>query len=108
MSRVTGFAPEEGRDAAPMRVAGGDGGQDGVVEARIPQIGFVGEQIAGLPEKRAGRGQHGPDHPGVEVVRTGRGVVTGELAAVRRGAAHDGVGHQRGGVVLDAPNSAAN
>jgi len=49
------------------------------------------EQIPGLPEQRTGRVEHSSLDPGVEIVRSSRGVVAHELSSVGRRAAHDRV-----------------
>jgi hypothetical protein len=74
-----------------------------MVERDVVQLRLIGEQVTGLAEQRAGGRQHGAQHPGVEVVRIGRGVVADELAAVRGSAAHDGVDLECGERVGHAP-----
>ena len=91
MGQVAGLAPEVGRDASAGPVAVGDGGQDRVVQANVTQVRLVAEQVARLPEQRAGRVQYGPLYPAVEVISSRGCVVAGELTPVGRSAANDGV-----------------
>ena len=75
------------RDAAPRLVPRGDRGQHRVVERRVADVRLLREQVPCLAEQRAIRVEHRAHHPGVEVVRARRGIVTDELPAVRRRAA---------------------
>jgi hypothetical protein len=45
---LRGLAPDIAGDAAPPPVAAGDGGQHGVVERGLPDVGFLSEQVPGL------------------------------------------------------------
>jgi hypothetical protein len=46
MRKVTRFAPEVGGDASPGVAAFGDGGENRVVKADVPQVRLVGQQVA--------------------------------------------------------------
>jgi len=103
VGEVGGFAAEVVGDAAACGVAVGDGGQDGVVERGVMEVGLFGEEVAGFAEEGAGGVEDGAGDPVVEVVGAGRGVALGEFAAVSGGAADDGVGEGGGMRVGDVP-----
>ena len=66
-----------------------------MVQRRVADLGLLGEQVAGFPEQRSLRVQHGPDHPGVEVGQARRGVSPHQLPAVGRRATDHRM-HQHG------------
>jgi hypothetical protein len=53
-----------------------------VIERWVADLGLLGEQIAGFPEERGLRIQHGPDDPGVKVSEIDGGVFAQELPSV--------------------------
>jgi len=91
MRKVTRFAPEVGGDATPGVVAFGDGGENRVVEADVPQVRLVGQQVARFPEQGAGRVQHSALDPVIKVPGPGRRIVADELTPVGRGPSGYGV-----------------
>jgi hypothetical protein len=91
-------------DPARRGVAGGEGREHGVVQGPVPEVGFVGEEVAGLAVERGAGRERGTADPGVEVVQAGRDVVTYELPSVGGSSAHDAVHEEREpGVFFDAP-----
>ncbi|WP_308190650.1 hypothetical protein [Streptomyces sp. HPF1205] len=103
VSEVTGFAAQVRGDASSVGVARRDGGEHRVVEGGVVEFGLVGEKVAGFAEQRAGGGEDRAQHPRVEVLGAGRGVVAGELATVSGGAADDRVDPQSGDRIIDPP-----
>jgi hypothetical protein len=61
MGEIRRLAAQVVGDAAAGRVAGGDGGQDGVVERGVVEFGFLREEVPGLAEQR---------RPGLRTART--------------------------------------
>ncbi len=91
------------RDAARGAGTEGDGGEHGVAQPAVPAVGGLVHQPGGLVEERGAGVQHGPAHPGVEVVRSGRDAVRDEGVPVRGRPADHGVHPQREPRVVQTP-----
>ena len=100
---VTRFPPDVRGDAAPGAVAFRDGGEHRAIQADVPQVGFIRQQVTRLTEQGTGRVKDGPRDPAVEVVRSRGCIVAHELSPVRGGAPRDGVHLDGQHRVLDAP-----
>ena len=103
MGQVAGLPADIAGDAAAGGIAVRDGGQDRMVEPHVLQFGLGGEQVARLPEQRAGPVQHRPLDPAIEVAGIGWRVVPGELTPVGGRAADDRVHLDREHRVGDIP-----
>ncbi|WP_334648752.1 hypothetical protein [Streptomyces scabiei] len=104
MRDVDGLTADVSRDAATRRVALRHGGEDRVIERRVPDVGLLGEQITRLTEKGAERREDGTADPVVEGGQALGNVVRQELAAIRGRTADDSVQSGcEGGVLGHAP-----
>jgi hypothetical protein len=58
-----------------------------MVQRRVADLGVLGEEIPGFPEKRSLRIEHRPDHPCVKIGEVRGGVFAYKLASVSGGPA---------------------
>jgi hypothetical protein len=100
---VGGLALQIVGNAAAGGVALGDRREHRVVERGVVNVGFLGQDVTGLAEQRSARVEDCAAYPRVKVVGSGRDVVLGELPAVRRRPADDGVRQHRGAQVAYSP-----
>ena len=82
MRDLVGLPADIAGDSAGSVISLGDGREHGVIQRRVADLGLLGEQVAGFPEERSLRIQHGSDHPGVEVSEVRVGVFAQELPPV--------------------------
>ena len=83
MRDLVGLPADIAGDSARGVISLGDGREHRMIERRVADLGLLGEQVAGFPEERSLRIQHGPDHPGVKVSEVDGGVFAQELPPVR-------------------------